>query len=467
VAGEPNEKITERTEGIGQAWAPTAYPVELLQLAGSGTGVPVRATMTSFGPTLLSKVLHLNDTQESSLGLIFHYADKKGLPLLDIKDLRAVVHHLTSDEGQKDLSELGGLAKSTAGVILRELINFQAAGGEEFFGEPEFDVNDLLHTADDGRGIITLLELPGVQNKPILFSTFLMWLLAELFEVLPEVGDLDKPKLVFFFDEAHLLFSEASRDFLTALIQTVRLIRSKGVGVFFVTQTPKDVHEDVLAQLGSRVQHQLRAFTPNDAEALRETVKTYPRSSYDLEAVLQELGIGEGVVTVMSEKGAPTPVAHAMMPAPQSRMGTADQTVLTGIVEASPLAPKYSEMLDRDSAYEMLKGEISKGHDAEAAQAKEATPYGAPAGSEPAKSTTRKPAKTNDAADEMSELERLEAEILGGLSTTVPAPKPKARKKSTSSSAPASGSSMEGLLGSLGETLIKEISRGVFGNRRR
>jgi hypothetical protein len=463
VAGAPNDKITERTEGIGQAWAPTAYPVELLQLAGSGTGVPVRASMTSFGPTLLSKVLQLNDTQESSLGLIFHYADKKGLPLLDIKDLRAVVHHLTSDEGQQDLSELGGLAKSTAGVILRELINFQAAGGEDFFGEPEFDVHDLLRTMDDGRGVITLLELPGVQDKPILFSTFLMWLLAELFEVLPEVGDLDKPKLVFFFDEAHLLFAGASRDFVTALIQTVRLIRSKGVGVFFVTQTPKDVHEDVLAQLGSRVQHQLRAFTPNDADALKATVKTYPKSSYDLEQLLQELGIGEGVVTVMSEKGAPTPVAHAMMPAPQSRMGTAEATVLAGIVDASPLAPKYSEPLDRDSAYEMLKGAIN--NDADAAPAREATPYGAPAGSAPGKPAGKRPEAE---PDEMSEIERLEAEILGGLSTTVSAPKPKARKKSSSGSAPSSSASpFDAFLRSAGETLAKEISRGIFGTRRR
>jgi DNA helicase HerA-like ATPase len=465
MAGAPNDKITERTEGIGQAWAPTAYPVELLQLAGSGTGVPVRASMTSFGPTLLSKVLQLNDTQESSLGLIFHYADKKGLPLLDIKDLRAVVHHLTSDEGQQDLSELGGLAKSTAGVILRELINFQAAGGEDFFGEPEFDVHDLLRTMEDGRGVITLLELPGVQDKPVLFSTFLMWLLAELFEVLPEVGDLDKPKLVFFFDEAHLLFAGASRDFVTALIQTVRLIRSKGVGVFFVTQTPKDVHEDVLAQLGSRVQHQLRAFTPNDADALKATVKTYPKSTYDLEQLLQELGIGEGVVTVMSEKGAPTPVAHAMMPAPQSRMGTADEGVLRSIVDGSPLAPKYSEPLDRDSAYEMLKGEINKGPGPDAEPPKEATPYGAPAGSAPGKPAGK---RAEAEPDEMSEIERLEAEILGGLSTTVPAPEPKARKKSSSGSAPSSSASpFDAFLRAAGETLAKEISRGIFGTRRR
>jgi uncharacterized protein len=442
VEGSPNDKIAARAAGIGQAWEPTAYPVELLKLAESGTGVPVRATITSFGPTLLSKVLQLNATQESSLGLIFHYADKAGLPLLDIKDLRAVIHHLTSDEGKEDLSKLGGLAKPTAGVILRELINFQAAGGEEFFGEPEFDVHDLLRTTEDGKGIITLLELPRMQDKPILFSTFLMWVLAELFEVLPEVGDVDKPKLVFFFDEAHLLFSNASRDFLAALIQTVRLIRSKGVGVFFVTQTPKDVHEDVLAQLGSRIQHQLRAFTPNDADALKATVRTYPRSSYDLEQLLQELGIGEGVVTVMSERGAPTPVAHTMMPAPQSRMGIADQSVVDGIVAASSLAPKYSEPIDRESAYEILMGEIEAGPEPE---------------------TATEPVAADDG---LTEEQRLEQEILGGLRDTTltrptPAPKPSTPAQSTGTSL------VESFLKSAGETLAKEISRGVFGNRRR
>ncbi|MGH8775326.1 MAG: helicase HerA-like domain-containing protein, partial [Jiangellaceae bacterium] len=408
--GESNEKISARAEGIGQAWQPTAYPVELLRLGDSGSGVPVRATVTSFGPTLLSKVLQLNDTQESSLGLVFHYADKAGLPLLDLKDLRAVIQHLTSDEGKEQLKELGGLAKPTAGVILRELINFAESGGDAFFGEPEFEVEQLMRVADDGRGVITLLELPGVQDKPVLFSTFLMWLLAELFEVMPEVGDVDKPKLVFFFDEAHLLFKDASRDFLDALIQTARLIRSKGIGVFFVTQTPKDVHEDVLAQLGSRVQHQLRAFTPNDADALKATVRTYPTSAYDLEALLQALGIGEGVVTVMSEKGAPTPVAHAMMPAPQSLMAPSSQALLDQVVAASPLAPLYSESIDRESAYERLTGKIAAGPGAPV----EATPYGAPAdAAEPASPYAG-----------MTEEQRLEAEILGTLPAPAPSPVP-------------------------------------------
>ncbi len=456
--GTPGDKLTARTEGIGQMWQPTGYPVELLRLGDSGVGVPVRATVTSFGPTLLAKVLRLNQTQESSLGLVFHYADQAGLPLLDLKDLRAVIQHLTSAEGKADLEGLGGLAKQTAGVILRELVNFAAGGGEEFFGEPEFDVHDLLRTDEDGRGIVTLLELPGVHDKPVLFSTFLMWLLAELFEVLPEVGDQEQPKLVFFFEEAHLLFTDASRDFLAALIQTARLIRSKGVGVFFVTQTPKDVHGDVLSQLGSRVQHQLRAFTPNDADALKASVRTYPKSSYDLEQLLQELGIGEAVVTVMSERGAPTPVAHTMLPAPQSRMAPSDEEALRSIVQASPLTGKYGEPVDRDSAYEMLLRELG---------AQEAAPAGPPSGG-----GASPPSGPADPYAGMTPEERLEAEIRGTLpppsptTTTVPAPPTRAP---SGRAAPKSSAEtlVETFLKSAAQSLGREISRGVFGNRRR
>jgi len=290
--GAGNDKLLARTRSIGQDWTASGFPTEFYALGGQGTGIPIRATITSFGPVLLSKVLGLNAVQESSLGLIFHYADKAGLTLLDIKDLRSVIQHLTSDEGKDDLKELGGLSAATAGVILRALIGFADQGAEAFFGEPEFDTADLMQQRD-GKGVISLLELPNLQDRPALFSTFLMWLLADLFHDLPEVGDADKPKLVFFFDEAHLLFADASKAFLSAIAQTVRLIRSKGVGVFFVTQTPKDVPDDVLAQLGSRVQHQLRAHTPNDAKALKATVSTFPTSSYDLGEVLTQLGIGK------------------------------------------------------------------------------------------------------------------------------------------------------------------------------
>ena len=353
--GTPSEKLRERTAALGQDWTPVAYPVELLTLGGMGTGNPVRTTVTDFGPLLLSKVLGLNATQESSLGLIMHWADTQGLALLDLKDLQATIAFLVGDEGKEQLQGIGGLSAATAGVILREIVSLQSQGADAFFGEPAFDVADLLRTAPDGRGVVTALELPGVQDRPALFSTFLMWLLAELFQVLPEVGDPEKPKLVFFFDEAHLLFHDASDDFLSQVTQTVRLIRSKGVGVFFVTQSPKDVPADVLGQLGNRVQHALRAFTPDDAKALRAAARTFPTSDYDLEEVLTTLGTGEAIVTVLSEKGVPTPVAWTRLRAPESSMEPTPTATLEAAVAASPFAAKYGTAVDRASAYELLQ----------------------------------------------------------------------------------------------------------------
>ena len=353
-AGTPNDKLLARTREIGQDWLPAASPTEFFSLGGVGRGIPLRATVAGFGPLLLSKVLGLNDTQESSLGLVFHYADQAALPLLDLTDLRAVLSFLISDAAAGELTELGGLSKATVGVILRELTVFANQGADVFFGEPEIDTLEFLRTTADGRGVVSLLEVPGVADKPAVFSTFLMWLLADLFNDLPEVGDQDKPKLVFFFDEAHLLFKDASRDFLDSITQTVRLIRSKGVGVFFITQTPKDVPGDVLAQLGSRVQHQLRAFTPDDAKALRASVSTYPHSGYDLEEVLTTLGTGEAIVTVMNEKGAPSPVAWTRVRAPQGSMSPVPPERIDTIVAASPLLARYGTATDRDSAHEML-----------------------------------------------------------------------------------------------------------------
>ncbi|UFN43252.1 helicase HerA-like domain-containing protein [Nocardioides okcheonensis] len=363
VAGEPSDKLSARTASVGQEWTATAFPTELYAIGGQGTGVPVRVTMSAFGPTLLAKVLDLNETQESSLGLVFYYCDSHGLPLLDLADLRAVLQYLTADAaGKAELKTIGGLSPQTAGVILRELVAFEAQGADVFFGEPEFDTKDFLRTTEDGRGIISLLELPNLQDRPALFSTFLMWLLADLFHDLPEEGDLDKPKLVFFFDEAHLLFHDASDAFLDQVAQTVRLIRSKGVGVFFVTQSPTDVPDDVLAQLGSRVQHQLRAHTPNDAKALKATVNTYPTSGYDdLAQVLTSLGIGEAVVTVMNERGAPTPVAWTRLRAPESLMDAAPAEAMAAAVAASPLTPKYAEAIDRESARELLAKKLEEG----------------------------------------------------------------------------------------------------------
>src|SRR4051812_41700364 len=430
--GVEDDKIKARAASVGQSWEATGFPVTYYALGGQGTGIPLRLTMTSFGPLLLSKVLGLNETQESSLGLVFHYADQAGLPLLDLEDLRAVVHYLTSDEGKPDLKELGGLSGATAGVILRELIAFESQGADAFFGEPEFESSELLQVAPDGRGIVSMVELPNLQDRPALFSTFLMWLLADLFHDLPEVGDVEKPKLVFFFDEAHLLFNDASKAFLDQIAQTVRLIRSKGVGVLFVTQNPTDVPDAVLAQLGSRIQHQLRAATPNDAKALKQTVNTYPTSSYDdLGKVILSLGIGEAIVTVMNERGAPTPVAWTRLRAPESLMGAAESAAMEQAVNASPLNAKYAEAVDRESAREKLATKLAAG--AEKARAEQEATAEEKLRKEAGKATARAP-RSRSTRQDKSVVE----EVL--TSTT-------ARQ--------------------LGRTAVREIFRGLFKTGRR
>ena len=357
VPGSDDGPAKKRATDLGLPFQPTGFPVEYLSLGGIGPGVPIRATVSDFGPLLLAKILGANETQEQSLALVFHYADEKGLPLLDLSDLRALLTFLDSDVGRDELKGIGGLASQTVGVLLRSLVSLETGGGTEFFGEPQLDVADLLRTAPDGRGVISCLELPAVQDKPGLWSTVLMWLVAELFESLPEVGDRDKPKLVFFLDEAHLLFEGSSTAFVESVVQTVRLIRSKGVGVFFVTQTPKDIPADALGQLGNRIQHALRAFTPDDEKALRATVRTYPKSdAYDLEALLTQLGTGEAAVTILSESGVPTPVVHTRMRPPLSRMGPVDD--VDGAAKASPLFAKYGTRIDSQSAREMLAARL-------------------------------------------------------------------------------------------------------------
>jgi uncharacterized protein len=354
-SGGPAE--TRATE-LGQGWVPTGFPTEYLSIGGIGPGIPVRATVSDFGPLLLAKILEANETQEQSLSLVFRYADEKGLPILDLADLRALLTFFDSDEGKAELKGIGGVSSATIGVLLRSLVQLEDGGGTEFFGEPQFEIADLLRLAPDGRGIISCLELAAVQDKPRLFSTVLMWLVAELFEQLPEVGDVPKPKLVFFFDEAHLLFADASEAFLDSVVQTVRLIRSKGVGVFFITQTPKDIPADVLAQLGNRIQHALRAFTPQDAKALKATVSTFPTSDlYDLEELLTQLGTGEAAVTILSESGVPTPVVHTKLRAPLARMAPADN--VDGAAKASALYAKYGTRVDRESARERLAARMT------------------------------------------------------------------------------------------------------------
>jgi DNA helicase HerA-like ATPase len=483
TAATGSDKLKARTDSIGQAWAGKTFPVEFLALGGDGNGIPVRATITSFGPILLSRILELNDTQESSLQLVFHFADKNNLELIDLKDLRAVIQFLTSDEGKDELEELGGLSKATAGVILRELVTLEAQGMEAFFGEPEFDTAELLRTAPDGRGVVTCLELPTLQTKPMVFSTFLMWLLADLFEDLPEAGDLDKPKLVFFLDEAHLLFNDASMAFLEAITTTVRLIRSKGVGIFFVTQTPKDVPAEVLGQLANRIQHALRAFTPEDAKALKATVSTFPMSDYDLEETLTSAGIGEAVITVMNEKGAPTPVALTRLRAPESVMGPSTEELVKSTVAGSALLVKYGTAVDNVSAYEKISG-------------KAAAPTGAAAPGQPPTPAADVfvpnspvpggvPGSQMNRDDVDAEARRIEEEILGRPSSR-PAPEaeqarsggrkaPQSRQESGGGMVDDLAGALGGALGgglksmarSLGTQLGRELLRGVFGTSSR
>ena len=358
--GEAGERVTTRAKDLAYDWKPQGWPTEFVSLTGK-LGVPLRATVSSFGPLLLSKVLGLNDTQASVLAMVFKYCDDNRLPLLDLADLRAVLQFLSSEEGKTALAGYGGMSAASVGVLLRNMVELAAQGAEQFFGEPEFDVKDFLQTTSDGRGVVTCLELADVQDKPRLFSTFLMWLLAELYHNLPEAGDLPKPKLVFFFDEAHLLFDDASKPFLDQVQQVIRLIRSKGVGVFFVTQTPKDVPDDVLAQLSNRVQHALRAHTPNDDAALRATVRTFPKTTfYDLEQTLTSLGIGEAVVTVLDGRGSPTPVVATRLVPPASRMAPLTPDELQADIRQSPWLAEYGQAVDRESAREMLASRMER-----------------------------------------------------------------------------------------------------------
>ncbi len=368
-ATPPTPRIVERCASIGWTFAPAGHPVEFLSLSGA-LGAPVRATVHSFGPLLLGKVLDLNDTQTSILSLVFQYCDDQRLPLLDLDDLRTTLRFLSSDEGKPALDEYGGMSPASLGVILRAIVTLQQAGAERFFGEPEFDIDDLLRTDPTGAGIISSLELSDVMDQPRLFSTFMLWMLAQLYETLPEVGDLPKPKLVFFFDEAHLLFDDASQALLDQIERTARLIRSKGVGVYFVTQAPTDVPASVLGQLGNRVQHALRAFTPVDADNLKKTARTFPMTEfYEVESTITSLGIGEALVTVLSPRGVPTPLAATRLIPPDSLMAAIPPADLQARVAASPLHAKYGTTIDRESAHEIITARLDAAHAAVAAAA--------------------------------------------------------------------------------------------------
>ena len=353
-------KIDERMGMIGLPFEPTAYPIEVLTLSEQD-GVRLRATVIEFGPVLLSRILNLTDVQEGIVSVLFKYCDDHGLPLLDLKDFQKILNYATNEGKEEIREEYGAISTASTGAILRKIVELEQQGGDLFFGERSFDVQDLTRLDEKGRGIINVIRLTDIQDKPKLFSTFMLQLLAEVYNTFPEQGDADKPELVIFIDEAHLVFEEASKTLLDQIETVVKLIRSKGVGVFFVTQNPKDVPEDVLAQLGLKIQHALRAFTAKDRKAIKLTAQNFPDTEYyETEEILTNLGTGEALVTVLDDKGRPTPLAATMMRAPQSRMDILSDDELADLLKNSRLMDKYGEVIDRESAYEILSDKVER-----------------------------------------------------------------------------------------------------------
>ncbi|HMQ70068.1 MAG TPA: DUF853 family protein [Ignavibacteria bacterium] len=358
--GSANEKIIDRAAKIGITYTPSGFPVELMSISGE-KGVRMRATVSEFGPVLFSKMLELNDTQSGIVSLIFKYCDDKKLPLLDLKDFKKMLQYI-SDEGSKEIeAEYGNISTTSTGTILRKVIELEQQHAELFFGETSFEVDDLVKIDDQGRGVISIIRLTDIQNKPKLFSTFLLCLLVEIYNTFPEEGDPDQPKLVIFIDEAHLLFKEASKALLEQIETIIKLIRSKGVGIFFCTQNPTDIPDSVLSQLGMKVQHSLRAFTANDRKEIKLIADNYPSSDfYNIEELLTSMGIGEAAVTVLSEKGNPTPLAATLLCPPLSRMDILSPEEIDEIVNNSKLIKKYNEVIDRESAYEILNKKLEE-----------------------------------------------------------------------------------------------------------
>ncbi|SHM23342.1 hypothetical protein SAMN05444266_10776 [Chitinophaga jiangningensis] len=360
AAGTDNPKIQERYQLIGGTWSPSAYPAELLSLSDE-KGVRLRATVSEFGPILLSKILELNDTQAGLVAMLFKYCDDNKLPLLDLKDFKKVLQ-FASAEGKAELEkEYGKISTTSTGTVLRKVIELEQQGATLFFGERSFEVDDLMRISDDGRGMVSILRVSDIQDKPKLFSTFMLSLLAELYATLPEEGDMDKPKLVMFIDEAHLIFNEASDALLKQIDTIIKLIRSKGVGIFFCTQNPMDVPASVLGQLGLKVQHALRAFTANDRKAIKQTAENYPTSEfYKTDELLTQIGIGQALITCLDEKGVPTPLAATMLVSPRSRMDVLTESEIDALVGSSKLVKKYSETIDSQSAYEILTAKLEE-----------------------------------------------------------------------------------------------------------
>jgi uncharacterized protein len=358
VAGEVNDKLKDRIQKLEIDYEPQGYPVELLTLSNE-QGVKLRATVSEFGPVLLSKILGLNDTQGGVVALIFKYCDDHKMPLLDLKDFIKVLQYV-SNEGKAEIEkEYGKISSTSTGTILRKVIELQQQGANNFFGERSFDVDDLMRINDEGKGILSILRVTDLQDRPKLFSTFMLQLLAELYATSPEEGDMDKPKLVIFIDEAHLIFNDATKVLLQQIETVIKLIRSKGIGVFFCTQNPIDIPASVLAQLGMKVQHALRAFTAVDRKAIKQAAENYPESNfYRTENLITHLGIGEALVTMLNEKGIPTPLVHVMLAPPQSRMDVLMDNEIQKIVRSSKIANKYNEEVDSRSAYEILNEKL-------------------------------------------------------------------------------------------------------------
>lgn len=360
VAGATNPKVEERHAKIGIPYTPSGSPVELLSLSAE-KGVRLRATVSEFGPVLFSKILGLNDTQGGVVAVIFKYCDDHNLPLLDLRDFKKTLQYLTNEGKDSVEQEYGMISSATVGAIMRKVVELEQQGAEVFFGERSFEVDDLCRVDENGRGIISIVRLTDIQDKPKLFSTFMLQMLAEIYASFPEAGDLEQPKLVLFIDEAHLVFSEASEALLNQIEAIVKLIRSKGVGVFFVTQNPADIPESVLSQLGLKIQHSLRAFTAKDRKAIKLAAENYPETEYyEVDRLLTELGIGEALVTTLNEKGIPTPLAHTLLRAPESRMDVLSTSEIDTLVNKSFLVRKYNEELDRESAFEILSGKIEE-----------------------------------------------------------------------------------------------------------
>jgi DNA helicase HerA-like ATPase len=358
--GTPNPKIAERAEKTGLDWTPTQISTEFLTISKEN-GVRLRATISEFGPVLLSKILDLNETQGGLVALIFKFCDDKKLPLLDIKDFRKALQYVANDAKEEVENAYGLISSSSVGTVMRKLLEIEEQGAEVFFGERSFDVEDLTDLDEHGRGKVYVLRLADIQSKPKLFSTFMLCLLAEIYEKFPEKGDKENPELVLFIDEAHLIFDEASDALLDQLETIIKLIRSKGVGIFFCTQNPTDIPDAILSQLGMKIQHALRAFTPKDRAGIKKTAENYPESTYyQTDALLTQLGIGEAIVTVLNEKGIPTPLAHTMMIAPRTRMDVITKEELDENVRASALAKKYNEEIDRESAFEILSDKLKQ-----------------------------------------------------------------------------------------------------------